>query len=193
MKTIFFKQQANRKKEIAFFNFLKKQLGNIEHVNENFLLPASLLNNYINITNVISALETNIALSVMKREKAIEALSILPDKVFVARKIEEVSVDFAIVENNRLYFIEFHERQHRHLSDSRIKSIYCQSNNKYQIPRFAQRLLKDIWRWENLSNYKIVWWDWFDKNQNTLHMEELFSNYKSEYFINGKFSFSTTF
>lgn len=193
MKTIFFKLRSDRKKEIAFFQFLTEKLEYFEHVNENFLLSEHLLNKPLCISKVIRALELNNKLSTIKMQKTIQALSILPEKVMVARKIEEVSVDFTIKEDNHVHFIEFHERQHRYLSVSRLTSIYCLNNSKYQIPRFTQRLLKDIWRWENLPNYKIVWWDWFDKNKDTLNIEELLSNNKMEYFINGKFSFSATF
>lgn len=193
MKAILFKPRPDRKKEIDFFKFLMKKLECYDHINENFLLSKDFLNKPLCISKVIKALELNNTISTKKRLKTIEALSILPDQIIVARKIEEVSVDFTIKKDNQIHFIEFHESQHRYLSVSRPTSIYSLDNNKYQVPRFTQRLLKDIWRWENLPNYKIVWWDWFDKNKMKLNVEELLSNNKMEYYTNGKFSFSTTF
>ena len=112
MKTIFFKQRADRKKEIVFFNLLQKQLGNNRHINENYLLSSSLLTNPIDVKKVIMALNKDKKLSSKKREKTIQALSILPNNVLVAKSIKDVSVDFVIQNEKYFRLIEFHEKQH---------------------------------------------------------------------------------
>jgi uncharacterized protein (DUF927 family) len=100
-----------------------------------------------------------------------------------------LSVDIVIEENGYITFVEFHEKQHYRLSDKRLRPIFSQQGERYEIPRFLQRLIKDIWRWENLSNYKIVWQNWFEKNQG---MPILFDLKKNEEFVlKDKFSISS--
>ena len=167
MTTIYFKQHEKREKEKVFFNFLKSILPKAEHVNNNYSLDEKLLTKYVDIPKTIRLLKKETKLSESKRNQTIAALTTLPDKVYVARSINEVSVDFTILTDKKVQFIELHEKQHSQLSVSRLTPIVGSNNQRFQIPRFAQRLLKDIWRLENLPNYKIVWWDWFDENKNT--------------------------
>jgi hypothetical protein len=190
MTKIYFKQQDNRKKEIAFFQFLQKNIQQVQHIDENYPISPLLLKNYIDIPKTIKALNNDTKLSPSKRGKTIEALQSLPNKVFVAKNITDVSVDFTIIKNNNIQFIEFHEKQHSQLSVSRPTPIFCSKSERFEIPRFAQRLLKDLWRWQNLPNYKIVWWDWFEDNQNSFKISNLISNNRNEFYNNGKFSFS---
>ena len=190
MTTIYFKQHEKREKEKIFFKFLKSVLPNAEHVNHNYLLDEELLTKFIDIPKTIRLLKKDIKLSASKRNQTIAALTMLPDKVYVARSINEVSVDFAIVKDKKVQFIELHEKQHSQLSVSRLTPIVCSNNQRFEIPRFAQRLLKDIWRLENLPNYKIVWWDWFDKNKNTSSLTDILKADKIEFSITDKFSLS---
>lgn len=71
-----------------------------------------------------------------------------------------VSADFLIIDKNkRDHYIEFHEIQHRWLKVSKLKSVYDKEYNRFDIPRFVQRFIKDTRRYENLPNYRVVWFD----------------------------------
>src|SRR5450432_221183 len=105
MTKIYFKQQDRRKAEIAFFQFLKDNIKEVQHINENYPISPSLLKNYIDVSKIIKALRNDTKLSASKRQKTIDALITLPNKVFVARNISDVSVDFAIVKNNNIQFV----------------------------------------------------------------------------------------
>ena len=181
---VYFKPHPKRQKEIDFFEELKKRLGDVNHINENYKLPDSLLKHYLDIPTIIQKLKKEQRLSTLKKARLLEVLSQLPDKVKVAEKISNVTVDFVLNNNNEITFMEFHEKQHRNISVSRLSPIFTPGNRRIEIPRYSQRFLKDIWRLEFLENYKIVWWDWFEKNG--INEFEI-HNPRREYFMNGKF------
>lgn len=117
----------------------------------------------------------------------------MPDFVQVAKTIKDVSVDVVILNGAKVRYIEFHEKQHRNLSVNRQTPIFIDSSkdSSILIPRYAQRFLKDIWRYENLNNYQIVWWDWFEHNK-LKGIDALFENERAtkEFSFAGKFNFS---
>lgn len=190
MIEIYFKEVANRKKELIFFEFLKRNISGIKHINDNYTLPLDLLSTQLDVAKVILALKNENKLPTDKKLLTIDALSKLPKKINVARNINSVSVDFVIVNNNKIQYVELHEKQHSQLSVKRVVPVFDSENNRFEIPRFAQRLLKDIWRWQNLPNYKIVWWDWFELNHDKFQIAALFKNEKIEYYRENKFGFS---
>lgn len=190
MTTVYFKQHIKREKEKTFFNFLNSEFPNADHIDNNYPLDEKLLTNFIDIPKTTRLLKNDTKLPSSKRNQTIAALATLPDKVYVARSINEVSVDFTIVINNKVHFIELHEKQHSQLSVSRLTPIRCSNNQRFEIPRFAQRLLKDLWRLENLPNYKIVWWDWFDKNKSTTLIADILNAEEVEFSVADKFSLS---
>tara|TARA_B100000953_G_scaffold291694_1_gene278118 strand:+ start:73 stop:645 length:573 start_codon:yes stop_codon:yes gene_type:complete len=185
MTKIYFKSYSNRKQESAFFEKLTENFEKYEHIEEDYILPHSMLSNHIKVRELINKLKSDQNLSALKRDRLIEVLKPLPDKLKVAKKISDVSVDFTIHMNNIVHFIEFHEKQHRNLSDKRLKPIFTPDNDRIEIPRYAQRFLKDFWRFENLENFKIVWWDWFLQNQ-SFDINDL----NNEYYLKDKFNFN---
>ena len=64
--------------------------------------------------------------------------------------------------------------------------IYDLKGNPIPVPRYLQRFLRDIWRWKFLSNYKIVWFDWFKVNP-LFPIQELISDENYEYSLEGMF------
>jgi hypothetical protein len=190
MVDIFFKEQANRKKELIFFEYLKRNIPGIKHINDNYPLPLNLLSNQLDIATVILALQNDNKLPFNKKLIIMDALSKLPKQINVARNISSVSVDFVIVNNMKIQYVELHERQHCELTVNRAVPVFDCDNNRFEIPRFAQRILKDIWRWQNLPNYKIVWWDWFEINHDKFHVSSLFKNERIEFYRKDKFGFS---
>jgi len=187
---VYFKPAANRKKEMSFFNQLNKKLGGVNHICQNYKFPNSMLDFHLNIPSITQKLKKEKKLSALKKDRLLDVLSQLPNTVKVAENISNVSVDFAIENNDTITFIEFHEQQHRNISDARIKPIFTPDNRRIEIPRYSQRFLKDIWRVEFLKNYKIVWWDWFEKNG--INEFDIYDK-KSEYFLREKFSFMINF
>jgi hypothetical protein len=187
MVNIYFKQYSNRKKEIAFFNYLTSNIKEgVIHINYNYNLNKDLINKTLNIDNIVKKVNNYDKFTSQKKGKIINELEKLPKEILVANCIDNVSVDFVIENETSLQLIEFHEKQHKVNSDKRLKPIYGIDNKRYETPRFVQRLLKDIWRFENLENYKIVWWDWFEKNNNYI---DLLNEDKKEYYLYKKFSF----
>lgn len=189
MKEVYFKPHSSRQKEFLFFKTLIKNYPDIKHIEENYLLPISHLDKKINVRNIEQKVLKSDQISIKKKQSVLESLATLPEEVLVAKKISDVSVDFVFIDkNDEIIFIEFHEKQHRNLSVSRATPIFDEFGNRHEIPRYSQRLLKDIWRVENLTNFKIIWWDWFDLNPN-ITLEKITKNLENEFNINQKFSF----
>ena len=185
MTEIYFKPYSNRKLELAFFNHLIGKLEDYIHIPEEYKLPPAMISKHLNTKTIFEKLEFDEKLSPLKKQRLLKVISKLPDKIKVAETISKVTVDIVLVKNDNVEYIEFHEKQHRNISDSRLKPIFTTDNKRIEIPRYAHRFLKDIWRVEYLDNFKIVWWDWFEKNQNYDP-----NNSKKEYSLSGKFSFN---
>lgn len=189
MKEVYFRPHSSRQKEFLFFKTLIKHYPKINHIERNYPLPISLLEKKINVRDVEQKLIKCDEISIKKKKAVLESLATLPKEVLVAKAISEVSVDFVFIDkNDEITFLEFHEKQHRNLSVSRATPIFDEFGNRYEIPRYSQRLLKDIWRVEHLLNFKIIWWDWFESNPN-ISLEKITENLESELYIDHKFSF----
>lgn len=191
MKIVYNKPNANQKAELLFQYCLLSKLPNFTHKNETYQLSErEFLNPFINVRKLEKSISSFSNITLNKKTALINVLNKLPDKVKAAEKLNLVSVDFVLIdENNIKHFIEFHEKQHRNLSVSRLAYVCDEFQNRYSIPRFAQRFLKDVWRFENLPNYKIVWFDWFKKNRH-FKIEEILLLGNMELYIENKFSFS---
>lgn len=186
MIEIYNKTNISRKKEKAFLDYLMSEIVNCKHINLNKKLNSNLLNSTVNTTNLIKQLGHNTTLTELKRNRLIQELFKLPENIHVIKSMSSISVDFVLIDGKNIQYIEFHEKQHRNMSDNRPKEIYDENLEPIKVPRFVQRFLKDIWRFENLENYKIVWWDWFEKNTNYKNM---ITEPNQEYYLEGKFSF----
>lgn len=152
--------------------------------------PEEFQNPFINIREIEKSLQFFNKLSSRKKEKVFDTLNSLPDKVRVAERCSLVTTDFLLIDKNHVkHYIEFHEKQHRNLSVNRETPIFDLEFNRFEIPRYVQRFLKDIWRYENLRNYKIVWFDWF-KNNKDCSLEDIINSSTKEHHLNEKFSFT---
>lgn len=92
-----------------------------------------------------------------------------------------------IVRGAKEFYLEFHEEQHVKLTDDRPKEVYDASGKGYRVPRFVQRLIRDVWRIQEFPNYTIVWHDWFAKNRG-MHVLWLADGFH-EYHLQDAFSF----
>jgi hypothetical protein len=110
MTTVYFSEHNKRRKEKMFFQHLIKELKDFKHINHSFPLSESLFLNYIDVPLIIKFLIADYALPVKRKQQAIDELSRLPKKVMVAKTIIKVSVDITIQKDDKLYFVEFHEK-----------------------------------------------------------------------------------
>jgi hypothetical protein len=164
MKKIYFKPHAKRNLEKEFFEYLTSG-EEFKHISENYKLSSFYLDHLVDTGELKTAISNNSRIKDLKKRALISGLDSLPNKVRVAKTMKDVSVDFVIEEHGSLTFVEFHEKQHYRLSDKRLKPIFSINHERFEVPRFLQRLIKDVWRWQNLPNFKIVWHNWFDLNK----------------------------
>lgn len=80
----------------------------------------------------------------------------------------QISFDVTIVdEEGQPHFFEFHEEQHARMSVSRPAVVYDALGAPITVPRYIQRLYRDIWRLEHVRPFQVLWADWFDENWRT--------------------------
>lgn len=157
--------------------------------NKNHILDSNLINKELNIEYIIEKIKNCSNLKDSKKIKCINSLIKVNKSIKVIKKIEDISVDFAIIDNNnKIYLIEYNENQHYIDSNTRKTKIYDNLNNEIKIPRFLQRLLRDIWRWKYLDNYCIVWKNWFELNKNKAN--NFLISGKCEFSLENKFKIS---
>jgi hypothetical protein len=186
MIEIYNKTNISRKKEKTFLDYLISENVGCKHIDLDKELNISLLNRTVNTVNLITKLRQNTTLTKLKRNRLIQELSKLPENIRVVKSISSISVDFVLVVGENIQYIEFHEKQHRNMSGKIPKDIYDENLEIIKVPRFVQRFLKDIWRYENLENYKIIWFDWFEQNKD---YNNFLTENKKEYYLGGKFRF----
>jgi len=184
---IYSKPRSNQKKELEFRENLLKLFPECIHKEEKCVLNEDLVYCEVNIPYLIKNIESNQYITNYKRKKCIPWLNSLPDEIYVVNNINNISVDVTLTDEHKTYLIEFHEVQHRIDGNCTRSAVYNANEDAIYVPRFIQRLIRDVWRWENLDNYSIVWYDWFKKNKD-------FKNYlrpgKYEYALNNKFMIS---
>lgn len=185
---IFFSPNQRYRKELAFFSYLMQSGNGLIHIQKKYLLPETFVHHFLNRNEILNAINQDSFLPKKAKSVCEEVVSKLPEQFAVIKHISNISVDFTIRKGKEIYFIEFHEEQHRRLTKKKESSIYTTSFEQIRVPRFVQRLVKDIWRWKYLDNYQIIWSDWFETNPN--EKVNLFSNGNKELFIPGKFSFT---
>ena len=185
---IFNKTNTKRVDEREFLNKLLDIFPNATHLDTEYSLQECISDKPLKIDILIKKIDRSGFISNLKKNRCIEELKLLPNEIKVVRNINEISVDFGIEDQNSVYFIEFNENQHRIDSNKRCKKIYDLNNKPINIPRYLQRLLRDIWRWQYLKNYTIVWLDWFAVNKTTVKNYLNLEN--TEYALKDKFTIS---
>jgi hypothetical protein len=87
-------------------------------------------------------LEKDKFLTEYKRNKAIKEIEDLPATDFyISKTSSATSFDIVIETKGKFHYIEYHEKQHRDLSNTRIKKIYSESFDELSITRGHQRLI----------------------------------------------------
>lgn len=188
---VYSKPKSNQRQEKLFQEYLLKGFPEMKHINETYTLSeAEFSNPFIDIRKIEKLLQEDNSLPIQKKNSVLAIINQLHDIMRVAENNNLVSVDFLIIDkNNKKHYIEFHELQHRGLKVNRLRPIYDKDYNRIDIPRFVQRFLKDVWRFENLPNYKIIWFDWFSANLH-YNTHDLLNSDKNEFAKEGQFSFT---
>ena len=177
------------KQEHAFLELILNKIPEIEYLNENYRLEKNKYDSSVKISPIIDSLRNDNYLPKKRKQSCIDVLRQIRlnyEKVLVFESENKISFDFTIKTDNDLFFFEFHEDQHKKLKVNRQSKIYDFQGNEIFVPRYLQRLLKDIWRWQNLNNYKIIWADWFNSSTNELL---LLDKGRIEYGLHNTFQF----
>lgn len=187
---IFYNTKSNQKDEKEFISAIATKFEDARLIKENYDLPSTLITNKLDVRHIEYLVSIKKNISPRNKSKLLKSLNKLPDSIQVAKTITDLSVDVVIQSKNEVRLIEFHEKQHRNLTVGRATPIFIDDNYKIYVPRFAQRFLKDIWRFKYLNNFQVVWWDWFYSNSENAVSLFLNNPQKKEFFIDGKFSFT---
>jgi hypothetical protein len=158
---IFHESHRSRGRENAFGRFLADCLGAVL-VDKHFEVPHKALETPINTRELLDWLRTDRRLPPKKRQECIDLTSGLPRWIRIAIGSWQASFDFVVQQGDRCYCWEFHEVQHRNLAVDRPAYVYGQNGRALRVPRFLQRLIRDVWRLKTFPDLTIVWVDWFD-------------------------------
>jgi hypothetical protein len=181
--------REERRGEVAFLAALLRSIPEAELKPNDYIVAASHLDNYVNIDELLTALEDNNLLPRNSKKRCITALEDLRQrttKIKVALVPEDVTFDFVVERGSVTYYWEFHEIQHRRLTLKKPSPVYSPSNEAFRVPRGLQRLVRDVWRIQNFTPYTIVWWDWFYANQ--VDYTPTLQDGLQEYAMKGKFT-----
>jgi len=184
---IFCCPNTKRIHEAAFFSVLKKQYPEAEVINENYSTDSAYLDKLIDRDDLISKLRADLLLPEKRRLGCISILETLPPHIKIANNVSRVSFDLVVRSDNITYYLEFHEEQHRKLKEKRCKSVFTPQGNRLLVPRYLQRLIRDVWRAIYFRPFTIVWWDWFTVQAND-YRPQLLEDYH-EFVLEGQFSF----
>lgn len=185
-RRVFHTPHRTRVKEARFAFLLCERLG-ATYVKERFQTPASFLKVSINGRSLAAVLDKHAALPKTRRQRCVKYLQRLPDELYVATEATDVSFDLIVEDDGRLYFWEFHEEQHRNLKDARPRTVYDAKGKPHIVPRYLQRLVRDLWRIQSATDLTVVWWDWFEE-QNSNFIPTLRPGFR-EYRLQETFSF----
>jgi hypothetical protein len=187
MLTIYYKPHPKRTREAAFHDALLKQFSDAVWRKENYLIPSAYLEKVVDAHQLIAWLEAETLLPSKKRQQCIQMLKGGPQQLKVAVQVSRISFDIVVVADERAYYWEFHEEQHRKLTVARKSKVYTLDGTAVEMPRYLQRLVRDVWRTLYFRPYTIVWSDWFEASAATYHVA--LSDGFQEFYKVGSFSF----
>lgn len=188
MINIYHNPHHNNVGESFFAYFLSIKFPNANFVYESYQVDNERLNNSIDTQELIMNLKNDFLLPENAKERCLEILGNCPPYIRVANNPNNISFDFVITEDERVFYWEFHEKQHRNLTVNQDSYLYnAENNQRITVPRYLQRLIRDVWKVRYLKNYTIIWQDWFIQNCYN-YQPELQLGFH-EYFLPNKFSF----
>jgi hypothetical protein len=190
MLTIYYKPHSKRVREAVFVEHLKMAFPQARLVLDNFRISPTYLDRFVQTSDILAALEADNLLPKQPRQHCLDLLATCPSQIKIARDPGRILFDVVVEQDDQIYYWEFHEEQHWKLTVTRIQTIYDAGNNApIPVPRYLQRLIRDIWRVMYFHPYTIVWHDWFARHQRE-YRPELREGFH-ELYLPGTFSFST--
>lgn len=165
MPSIYYGPNQNRKAEAQFAGALMRAFPDTSIVEQQFSIRAEYLDCYVSRDQLIAWLEADTLLPQRRRNLCIERLKDCPSLIQVCLSPLDISFDLVLVTGTRLCYFEFHEDQHWRLTVPRPSMVYSPENEEIPVPRFLQRLVRDVWRVLTFRPYTLVWKDWFLRNE----------------------------
>jgi hypothetical protein len=199
--TIFHKLNQRQRRENAFADFLASRLGGAV-LNQRYTVDPKLFEHPVNKNRLLRCLTASDcylrkrqACIDRRRQECIDWLRKLPAQIRVAlNDPSRISFDIVVERDSHPYYWEFHEKQHRELTvtmtgqHSRGSLVYGPNGEEFHVPRFLQRLIRDVWRITYFPDYTIIWYDWFDAERD--RYSPLVSSGFREYYHPHEFSFT---
>lgn len=186
---LYYQPNIQRTSENLFLTTLKNHHPDAIISNSHYHVPQATLDRFLDIQKIILWLEKEPYFPTKKRQECLDILRTFPaPQLRIAFQPKEISFDFVLQKDNRVYYWEFQERQHAKLTIDRPKKVYTSAGELVIVPRFFQRLMRDLWRLSFFRPYTSVWKDWFESEEKTEECFELADGYQ-EFHLPGKFSF----
>lgn len=172
MLNIYYQPHANHAQETLFIEWLLQNFPDAQIVNDRFHFNPNHLDCFLQTREIIEKLEADNLLPNQRRLNCLDWLGNCPPQIKIALNPNRISFDVVIEQDKQIYFWEFHETQHRNLAVNSEAPIYnAIDDGIILVPRYLQRLLRDIWRVKCFPNYTIIWFDWFAQYQHEYQPE----------------------
>lgn len=166
MVTLYYPPNSQTHRQTAFFYAFGRKFRKTAVVWEPFRLDASFAARFVETARLVRWVESAEGLNAKVKSRCLQVLADCPPKVRVILDPSRISFDVTVVdEGGQAHFFEFHENQHAGLTVNRPEKIYDIDGKAVSVPRYIQRLYRDIWRLEHVRPFQIVWADWFDLNK----------------------------
>ena len=166
MITIYHRPDRAAQSEAAFVQAVQQHFPCADYCAENYQISLSYLDKYVQREQLLAALDRDTRLPARRRGQCRAILADCPPALRVAHDPGRISFGMVITADGETYYWEYHEDQHRRLTVTRPQKIYDAATGKaIAVPRFLQRLVRDIWRLRYFRPYTVVWKDWFERQQ----------------------------
>mgnify|MGYP006996006646 CR=1 FL=1 len=186
---LYYQPHQQRKSEAFFFEALRHRHPDAEISFSHFEVPIEKMDQFLDVEKIIRWLNTEKRLPIKKRTESLQILRAFPsNQIRIAFSPKEISFDLVIQTEHRTYYWEFQERQHASLTIDRPKKVYTPAGEPVIVPRFFQRLIRDLWRLSFFHPYTLVWKDWFESTARSNDCLEISEGYR-EFHLPGKFTF----
>lgn len=166
MITLYYAPHSQTHRQSAFFYAFGRTFKKTCVVWEPYRLREADIAGVIETRQVADWLKAADGVGCKVKEKCLTALAHCPEQVRVALEPSQLSFDVTVVdEGGQPYFFEFHEEQHARMTVDRPAVIYDVQGSPITVPRFLQRLYRDLWRLMHVRPFEVVWADWFDAHK----------------------------
>lgn len=187
---LYYQPNIQRTSESLFFAALINHHPDAMISNSPYHVPPATLDQFLDVQKIIHWLEVEPYFPTKKRETSLEILKAFPGpQLRIAFQPKEISFDFVLQKDDRAYYWEFQERQHAKLTVDRPKKVYTFAGDPIIVPRFFQRLMRDLWRLSFFRPYTSVWKDWFESDARSDECLGLSEGFR-EFHLPNKFSFN---